>query len=105
MRGRILVRPAALPATAAVSARRVVPSGPLRAPLRYEHHHNGRSTAASLSTPLFGRHRNGCSTAVPAALRADRRHTRMPAALPAYQRHDDDCLSAALHCERHWHGY
>jgi hypothetical protein len=82
MHGRILVRAAALPATAAVSARRVLPGGPLRAALRHEHHHNGRPAAARLSTPVFARHSDGRRTAaVPAALRVDRHHTRMPAAL------------------------
>jgi hypothetical protein len=90
MRGRILVRAAALPATAAVSARRDVPGNPLRVALRYEHHHNGRPATARLSTPLFGCHSAGRHTVVLAALRADRRHTSMP---------------AALHSERHQHAH
>jgi hypothetical protein len=81
MRGRILVRAAALPATTELSARSALPGRPLRAPLRYEHHHNGRPAAARLSTPLFAQHSDGRRTTVPAALRADRHHTRMPAAL------------------------
>lgn len=108
MRGWILVLAAALPAAAAVSARRVLPGRPLRAPLRHEHHHSGRSAAARLSTPLFGRHSDGRRTAVPAPLRADRHHTHMSAALPAHQRneqHGDDRLPADLHSERQQHAH
>jgi hypothetical protein len=90
MRGRDPVPVAALPATAAVSARRVVPGGPLRAPLRHEHHHNRRPAAARVPTSLFGRHSHRHRTAVPAALHSERhqhahqcRRTLVSAALPS----------------------
>jgi len=94
MRGRILVCAAALSAATELSAWRGLPGGPVRAPLRHEHHRNWCPAAARrLSTSLFGRQNDGRRTAVPAALHRERHqhaHQHHRGFLPA-------ALSAALH--------
>jgi hypothetical protein len=98
--GRILVRPAALPSTSAVPARRVVPSGHLLATLRYGHlPQDGHAATTRLSTPLFDdRHSHGRRTRMPATLhlrRGGQCLDPMPPDMPTGRRneqHDDDRL-------------